>query len=139
MVVILMTEDKYNAFHINRNKVNSYVKEKIKEYNGCIIVDYSFKEIVDLKEIEFYFKLKNISIKLKKYEFDTIVYWLEIDGCCIADAVDGKIITFEEAVMINNIIENKNLTIQDDITETYTYFDNEQNFLKFKESMKEYI
>ena len=88
--------------------------------------------MVDIKEIEFYFKLKNIFVKIVKDDlYDKFV--LLINGYYIIDAISIKLITLEEVAMINNIIKNNNLNMNSTFNVIYIFFKEKDNFLKFKE------
>ena len=130
MIVTLVNSNE--RFYIDKDKFNLDIEKKIKEYNGYIIFDCSFKEMVDIKEIEFYFKLKNIFVKIAKDDlYDRFV--LLINGYYIIDAIGIKLITLEEVAMINDIIKNNNLNMNSTFNVIYIFFKEKDNFLKFKE------
>ena len=130
-------KETYKNFSIDKSKFYS-IKNIIKKYNGYIIKNLHFKKKINIdNNIKFYFKLKNINVYIETVSYIVANYTLKVNGYSVSNAIDKRIITLKEGIMLNNML----LKYKEDIISTgfiNIYFDNIENFTKFKETCEMY-
>lgn len=149
MIVTLINDNKNLTFYISNKysvydvryfkKYKEYFKKiinKAKRYNGYVFEDLYFDKTKKIdNEIDLYFKLKNLNLEFYK---DGVYYTLLINGFLISSAINNKTITLKEGIMLNKMLFSKYKKEIRDKEVNSIFFDNEENFMKFREDYKMY-
>lgn len=97
---------KVSLKNISEQELNEITSNVINHYNGCVLKSLSKKNNLVLSmDINLYFKLKNIDVKVKKIHRD--IYSILINGYELYEAIYGNVISVQEYRMIKRYLYDK--------------------------------